>query len=629
MTHYRPKLGALVTSSGVSFRVWAPAQERVGLVLNGHDEIAMQKEPGGYFTAHVGDARAGQRYQYRLKEGLRADPVSRFQPDGPLGPSMIVDPGRFAWTDDRWRGIPERHRHVLYEMHIGTFTPEGTWSAAERHLEFLRDVGITTLEIMPIAEFSGDFGWGYDGVNLFAPTRLYGGPDDARHFIDRAHALGLAVVLDVVYNHFGPVGNFIAQFSDTFLAEPGEWGDSINFDGPGSEGVRAFVIENAAYWVAEYHFDGLRLDATHAMRDRSPEHIVAELARAARRAAGARSVLITAESEPQETALLKEGGKYSDGVDAIWNEDWHHAAFVALTGRRAAYFTDYRGNANEFAVMARHGTLYQGQWYTWQKHGRGGFALGLPGASFVSFLENHDQVANTGPGWRLFQHVNHAKWRALTAMLLLGPGIPMLFQGQEFASTRPFAYFAHHQADLAAAVRQGRAEFLAQFPALSSAAMRDLIPDPSSRQTFEAATLRIDADRERHPWSVRLHTDLLRLRRDDPVLARLGTTDVRVESSAPTDDILLQRYIAADNDRLLVVNLGDDHVCSMNDPLYASRPGMGWTRVWSSEHPDYGGGGMAPFEEGAQWLLTGGSAMLLASELRSASARPSRRNASR
>jgi maltooligosyltrehalose trehalohydrolase len=616
MSRFRPKLGAIVTSTGVSFRVWAPAQERVSLVIEGLDDIEMHADKGGYFTADVRDARAGQHYRYRLKDGLRPDPVSRFQPDGPLGPSMIVDPRGFAWTDQGWKGIADRHRHVIYEMHIGTFTSEGTWRAAERHLEQLRRIGITTLEVMPIAEFSGDFGWGYDGVHMFAPTRLYGTPDDVRHFIDCAHAAGLAVVLDVVYNHFGPVGNFIAQFSDTFLGQAGEWGDSINFDGPGSSGVREFVVENAAYWIAEFHFDGLRLDATHAMHDRSQEHIVSELARGARGAAGSRPILIVAESESQETRLLRDGGCFKDGVDAIWNEDWHHAAFVALTGHRQAYFTDYQGTANEFASMARHGFLYQGQWYTWQKHGRGGFALGLPGASFVTFLENHDQVANTGPGHRLFHHVNQAQWRTLTAMLLLGPGIPLLFQGQEFASTRPFAYFAHHDGELADAVRRGRGEFLSQFPALAGEQMQRRIPEPSSRETFEVAKLRIDEDSRRHQWAVRLHTDLLRLRREDPVFARLGTREVQVESSAPTPHVLLLRYISSDGERLLVVNLGADHLSAMNDPLLASRPGARWQRLWSSEHPDYGGGGGFSFQEEGQWMLAGSSAMLLGSERR-------------
>jgi maltooligosyltrehalose trehalohydrolase len=390
-----PTLGAVVDDRVATFRTWAPAQKAVTLVLENGPEILMTRNDEGFFSAAT-EAVPGQRYWYRLKERLRPDPASRFQPEGPLGPSVVVDPNAFSWTDENWRGAPPRHEHVIYEMHIGTFTPEGTWHAAERHLTELVDLGITTLEIMPLAEFAGEFGWGYDGVNFFAPSHLYGTPDDLRRFIDKAHAAGLAVIHDVVYNHFGPVGNFLRDFAPAFFGKPGEWGDSINYDGKDAEPVRRFVIENAAYWIHENHFDGLRFDATHGIADSSPEHIVSEMCRSARAAAGTRRIFLVGETETQDTKLLREGGIYNDGLDALWNEDWHHAAFVALTGRRQAYFTDYEGTASEFASMARHCTLFQGQWYSWQRTVRGGYAAGLPGASFVCFLENHDQVANTG-----------------------------------------------------------------------------------------------------------------------------------------------------------------------------------------------------------------------------------------
>ena len=610
---FRPRFGAVVDDSGVTFRVWAPAQKSVALALDEQKEIDMQPEDGGYFSVRVKDARAGQRYRYRIQQGLRADPASRFQPEGPLGPSEIVDPRDFKWSDAAWTGAPEPHRHVLYEMHLGTFTEEGTWAAAERQLPFLKDVGITTLEIMPIAEFAGRFGWGYDGVHFFAPTHLYGAPNDLRHFIDTAHNLGLAVILDVVYNHFGPVGNFVPEFSDTFLGgEPGDWGDSINFDGPGSEGVRAFVIENATYWIAEFHFDGLRLDATHAIHDTSKEHIISELSHAARQTAGSRRIFICAESESQDSRLLKHSGVYSDGVDAIWNEDWHHTAFVALARRRQAYFTDYQGTAPEFASMARHGFLYQGQFYTWQKNRRGGFSIGLPGASFVHFLENHDQVANTGLGWRLYQHVSGTEWRALTALLLLGSSLPMLFQGQEFASSRPFAYFADHEGELAEAVRQGRHKFLAQFPPLANPGVVAHVPDPASEETFRNAKLQhSEHDLLEHAWTVALHRDLIRLRRDDELLSRLGTPEIIVESSALDLRVLVVRYMTKADDRLLVINIGADFLCPMNDPLLAPRPGRGWALQWSSEDPKYGGGGTVPLAENDRWLIVGGSAMLM------------------
>jgi maltooligosyltrehalose trehalohydrolase len=608
----RPRFGHLVHDEGVSFRVWAPAQTDVSLVFDGGSEHPMGREDGGFFGIDIADAQPGQRYWFRLRQGLRPDPASRCQPHGPLGPSQIVDGRGFGWTDGNWPGIEAVHRQAIYEMHIGTFTCEGTWAAARDRLPRLAEMGLTTLEVMPIAEFSGTFGWGYDGVDLFAPSRLYGTPDDVRAFVDRAHALGLAVILDVVYNHFGPVGNYIADFSPTFLGKPGEWGDLFNFDGPGSSEVREFVKENAAYWIREFHFDGLRLDATQAIHDTSPDHIVSELSRAAREAAGRRSIFMVGESEPQDTRLLRRGGAYRDGLDAIWSEDWHHAAFVAATGRRDAYFTDYQGTAAEFASMARHGTLYQGQWYTWQTNRRGGYAIGLPPASWVNFLENHDQVANTGVGNRLHQQIGHGRWRALTALLLLGPTMPMLFQGQEFGATTPFTYFADHEGEVAKAVETGRLQFLTQFPGLSRPEMRDRLPRPCDRTTFERCRLR-DDERNGDSPLVRLHQDLLRLRREDAVLSQVGSDSVRIESSAPAHAIVLIRYIAGADHRLLAVNLADDHLSAMNDPLYAPVPGRRWQTIWSSEQPDYGGGGTIPFVDVGRWLIRGVSAVLLGS----------------
>jgi maltooligosyltrehalose trehalohydrolase len=426
------------------------------------------------------------------------------------------------------------------------------------------------------------------------------------------------------------VGNFIADYGPMFLGPPGEWGDLFNFDRPGSAAVRAFIVANARYWIEEFHFDGLRVDATQAINDTSPEHIVSELCRAARAAAGSRTVFMVGESEPQDTRLLKASGTFPDGLDAIWSEDWHHAAFVAATGRREAYFTDYRGSAAEFASMARFGTLYQGQWFTWQQNRRGGFALDLPPGCFVNFLENHDQVANTGLGTRLHQQVGAARWRALTALLLLGPAMPMLFQGQEFGSTSPFTYFADYEGDLAHAVERGRLQFLTQFAGLGRPEMRERLPKHNDPHMFARCALQ-DAERTADSPLVLLHRDLMRLRRTDAVIQQVGTPAIRVESSAPTPSIVLIRYSgppktqnsrtqeptsafsasSVDVERLLVINLGDDHHSPMNDPLLAPPRGGEWTLLWSSEHPQYGGGGTVPFVEAGRWLIRGQSALLL------------------
>jgi maltooligosyltrehalose trehalohydrolase len=604
--------GAFVSTVGTTFRVWAPAQSAVALVLDGAADIAMQRTPDGFFSVDVPGVRAGQRYWYRVAQGLRPDPASRWQPEGPLGPSEVVDGTQFVWSDSGWRGAGPRHRHVFYELHIGTFTREGTWTAAAERLPRLADIGITTIEVMPIAEFAGRFGWGYDGVQLYAPTRLYGTPDDVRRFVDTAHGLGLAVMLDVVYNHFGPVGNFLSEFSTTVHGPPGEWGDSINYDGPGSGPVREFMKENAAYWIREFHFDGLRLDAVNSINDGSDEHIVSEICAAARRAAGDRKVIIVAECETQDTRLIKDTHTFADGVDAMWNEDWHHSAFVLLTGRRHAYFTDYLGSALELAAMARHGFLYQGQWYSWQKQPRGGYALDLSSPCFVSFLENHDQVANTGLGEHLHRHVDQARWRALTALLLLGPNLPLLFQGQEFGSTRPFVFFADHEGELGAAVEAGRLEFLSQFPPLSTPETRAVIPKPGNVATFALCKL-LDDERNADVPLARLHRDLLHLRRDDAVLRDVGTARVRVESSASSDGIVLVRYITAADHRLLVINTAAEHRCPMNDPLFAPRAGTQWKQIWSSEQVRYGGGGAPCILDADPWLLSANSAVLLGS----------------
>jgi maltooligosyltrehalose trehalohydrolase len=311
-------------------------------------------------------ARTGMRYSLRLDQGEAAlpDPASRFQPEGPHGPSEIVDPGDFAWTDGAWRGRT-REQLVIYEMHVGTFTPDGSWEAASRELRALAELGITCLEIMPVAEFPGRFGWGYDGVNLFAPTRLYGRPIDFRRFVDRAHAHGIAVILDVVYNHFGPDGNYLKLFSAAYFTDryDNEWGEAINFDGPESGPSREFFVANAGYWIDEHHLDGLRLDATQAIFDRSEDHIIAAVARQVRSAGRGRTTFVVAENEPQHAKLARPAERGGYGLDALWNDDFHHSAMVALTGRHEAYYSDYRGRPHEFVAAAKHGFLYQGQRY--------------------------------------------------------------------------------------------------------------------------------------------------------------------------------------------------------------------------------------------------------------------------
>ncbi len=424
----------VVRGRGVHFRVWAP--EHKSVEVTGPEGLcqALRREPGeGYFSGLLADGKAGMLYKYRLNGGDSfPDPASRFQPEDPHGYSQVIDPELFAWTDQDWRGVKLRGQ-AIYEMHIGTFTREGTWKAAMEHLAYLKETGITVLEVMPVNDFPGRFGWGYDGVNPFAPTRLYGAPDDFREFVNRAHTAGLGVILDVVYNHLGPDGNYLPSFSPYYFTKDHEtdWGEAINFYAEHCAPVREFFIANAGYWIDEFHLDGLRLDATQNIYDKSKDHILAAIARAVRKEAQGKDTIVIAENEPQEVKLVtsRERGGYA--LDALWNDDFHHSAMVRLTGHNEAYYTDYLGNPQEFVSAAKYGYLYQGQWYKWQSKRRGTPTFGLPHPVFVTFIQNHDQVANSARGQRAHMVTGPGLHRAMTTLVLLAPGTPMLFQGEE------------------------------------------------------------------------------------------------------------------------------------------------------------------------------------------------------
>ena len=594
-------------------RVWAPACKTVDFVLDGaagRTVHPLDQEPDGFFSGTI-PAAAGARYWFRLDgDRLRPDPRSRFQPDGPHGPSEIVDPLDFDWTDAAWKGIDPAHQ-VIYEMHLGTYTTEGTWSAAAKQLPELAAFGITIIEVMPIADFSGRFGWGYDGVNLYAPTRLYGRPNDARAFVDRAHSLGLGVILDVVYNHLGPDGNYLGDFSKDYFTKKykNDWGGALNFEGPAP--ARDHFVENAGYWVDEYHFDGLRLDATQDVHDASPAHVLSSIAAQARAAAPGRRVYLTAENEPQDVRLVRRAEAGGFGMDAIWNDDFHHTAHVALTGRREAYFTDYLGSAQELISSAKYGYLYQGQWYHWQKKRRGTPALGLPPATFVHYLQNHDQVANSAFGRRIHELTSPGRHRALTALLLLGRATPLLFQGQEFNSSSPFLFFADLPESLRETVAEGRKEFLAQFPALTDPDVVSALAPPGDESTFTRCRLDLE-ERTKHAGSYEMHRDLLRIRRADPVITAEST---RLDGAAIASQAFVLRFVGDGEDRLLVINLG----CELDpspvpEPLLAPPEGCRWQLLWSSESVSYGGAGTPPINPNAQWHIPGESAVLLGSE---------------
>lgn len=617
----RLPIGAeVLPEGGVHFRVWAPRRQSVAVMIEnagrqGPGQLrVLDAEGNGYFSGRVAGAGAGTLYRFRLDQAEETypDPASRFQPDGPHGPSQVVDPNLFPWTDQAWRGVPLAGQ-VLYEMHIGTFTREGTWAAAARELPELAALGITVLEVMPVADFPGRFGWGYDGVDLFAPTRLYGPPEELRRFVDQAHAAGLGVILDVVYNHVGPDGNYLKAFALDYFTDryPNEWGEALNFDGEHSGPVREFFLANAGYWIDEYHMDGLRLDATQQIFDASPEHLLAAISRRVRAAAGGRATLLVAENEPQETRLVRPLDQGGYGLDALWNDDFHHSATVALTGHNPAYYTDYLGRPQEFLSAVKWGYLYQGQRYAWQKQRRGSPALDLPPAHFVTFLQNHDQVANSLRGLRCQLLTSPGRYKALTALMLLAPGTPLLFQGQEFAASSPFLFFADHRPELAKLVRKGRGEFLTQFPSLALPEVQALLTDPADPATFERSKLDL-SERPRHAAAYALHRDLLRLRREDPVFRsqRRGGVDGAVLGA---EAFVLRFFGEAGDDRLLLINLGRDlHLWQAPEPLLAPPAGRRWEVRWSSEDPRYGGDGTVSPDTEDHWRLPGEAAVVLA-----------------
>ena len=616
----RYPIGAEVISKNEThFRVWAPKADMLDVVLESSSERSAErtfhpltKERDGYFSGTVA-CGVDARYRFRLNrsENLHPDPASRFQPEGPHGSSYVIDPFAFKWTDANWRGA-KLAGQVIYEFHVGTFTPEGTWRAAAEKLELLKSDGITSLEMMPISDFPGRFGWGYDGVDLFAPTHLYGTPEDLRAFIDRAHALGLGVILDVVYNHFGPDGNYLGVYSDAYMnrQRENEWGDSINFDGENCGPVREFFITNGRYWIEEFHFDGFRFDATQSIFDNSQEYIIGAIGRAAREAAGKRSILLFAEDERQRAKLARTRERGGDDLDGVWNDDWHHAAVVAVTGRNEAYYSDYLGSPQEFIAAAKYGYLYQGQRYSWQEAPRGDPSLDLEPDAFVSFLENHDQVSNSATGDRLRLQTSPGRYRAMTALLLLGPWTPLLFQGEEFGASTPFLYFSEvGDEKLREAVKNGRFEFLAQFPSAASEEVRATLAVPYEIETFRRCKLDWSERVKNHALS-NLHRDLIKLRHEDSRLSRQseGGIDGAVLRS---ESFVLRYFDEVNHERLLVVNFGGrEELTPVPEPLLAPPADCRWEILWTSESQRYGGPGAVDIDTDEKWVLPAESALV-------------------
>jgi len=560
---HRMPFGALPQGDGgTMFRLWSPGADRVELWLEEPKRaVPMPRDAFGWAEYVSREAPPGTRYRYRIDgEMLVPDPAARYQPGDVHGASEVVDPLAYTWRDGAWTGLPPE-RLVFYELHVGTFTPDGTYRGVAERLDQLASLGITAIELMPLADFPGRWGWGYDGVLLFAPEASYGRPDDLKALVDNCHARGLAVFLDVVYNHFGPEGNYLHRYAPAFFTPRHRtlWGDGINYDGPGAEIVRSFMIHNALYWLEEFHLDGLRLDAVNAIVDDSAAHLLLELGRAVADGPGReRPVHLVLENGANEARYLERAAGRRPLYQAQWNDDVHHALHVPLTGESGGYYEDYQPPLPHLGRCLTEGFAFQGERSGYRDGLRGEPSGHLPPTAFVSFLQNHDQVGNRAMGERITALAPADAVRAATAILLLAPALPLLFMGEEWAAPEPFLFFSDLGSDLGPSVAEGRRREFARFPEFASAAMQARIPDPQAATTRTRSVLdwgRLTGS-EHQAW-LALHRTLLRVRAQAivPLLAgeptpaaswkALGETAIEVAWAFPAGTLRLVANLGA------------------------------------------------------------------------------------
>jgi len=526
----------------VRVEVWAPRASRSVEVVAGDRRAALAPGDRGSWAGDVAGLGPGDDYGFSLDGGpVRPDPRSRHQPHGVHGLSRVVDPDTFAWGDHEWRGFDLAHA-VLYEIHIGTFSPEGTFDGAVGRLDHLVDLGVDAIELMPVAEFPGRRGWGYDGVHLWAPHDAYGGPDGLRRLVDACHARGLGVLLDVVYNHVGPVGNYLGEFGPYFSERhTTTWGPAPNFDGPGADGVRSFVVDNARMWLRDYHFDGLRLDAVHALVDDSAVHLLEQLSVSVEALAAelGRPLWLIAESDLNAPRFVEPPGRGGYGLAAAWADEWHHALHAALTGERDGYYADF-GPLPLLAKALRQAWVYDGIWSPQRQRTFGRPPSALHGSQFVVSAQNHDQVGNRAAGERLGHLVKPEQLRSAAALLLSAPFVPLLFQGEEWAASTPFPYFTDLDPELGARVTAGRAQEFAAF-----GWRPEDIPDPQDPATFASAVLRWDErDEPEHAAMLAWYRELIARRRATPGLAAGPLDDVEVDLDEAAGRLVLRRRAA-------------------------------------------------------------------------------------
>ena len=529
--HSMPFGAEVLADGSVRFRLWAPNAKSVALCLEngGHGSYPLLPLENGWFELISPEAHAGSLYRFQIDHQAEVpDPASRFQPKDVHGPSAVIDPAAFSWNDEGWRGRPWEQA-VIYELHVGTFTPQGTFQGVEEKLDYLRDLGVTVIELMPLADFPGRRNWGYDGVLPFAPDSSYGTPQELKQLVQSAHARGLMVFLDVVYNHFGPEGNYLHVYAPQFFTNRHRtpWGEAINFDGPDSRAVRDFFIHNALYWLEEYHFDGLRFDAVHAIVDDSQPGILTELAQTIRERVGAnRFVHLVVENVDNNARYLgRDSGGAVKLYDAQWNDDIHHALHVVLTGESDGYYADYSPDPMPHLCRClAEGFAYQGDYSEFHREKRGEPSRQLPPTAFVSFLQNHDQVGNRAFGERITELAPARAVKLAMEILLLAPQVPLLFMGEEFAASTPFLFFCDFHGDLAAAVTNGRRSEFARFGKFSSPDVRDSIPDPNDPSTFQRSKLDWQSvSGGAHANWLHLYRELLAVRQSK-IVPHLGTS---------------------------------------------------------------------------------------------------------
>ena len=597
--------GAELTGAGVSFRTWAIGKRNVSVVIFGENdnvvrELQLRAETTGYYSVTDAASSAGTLYKYRLDGNVFPDVASRFQPQGVHGPSQVVDGRSFLWTDLEWKA-PALRELVIYELHVGTFTPEGTFAAIIPRLDHFKKLGVNAIELMPIADFAGNRNWGYDCVSIYAPSRAYGKPDGLRTLVNAAHAAGIAVILDVVYNHLGPDGNYMGAYSADYFnaAHDTPWGAAFNLDKPGSEPVRNHFAENPLYWVSEFHIDGFRLDATQAIPDDSPKHLVQEIAERAQ-AVGA---FVICEDPRNERKLLLPRDQGGYGCNAVWSDDFHHVTRVQMTKEQEGYMGYFKGTMEELVKTMREGWLFTGELQ------KDGIPRGTPGADiepehFVYCISNHDQVGNRAYGDRLNKVVPAAAYRAASALLLTGPYTPMLFMGQEWAASTPFLYFTDHYDELGRGVTEGRRKEFADFSDFRDPKKRARIPDPQALTTFTNSKLIwTELEQSPHAETLRLYSDFLRFRRTRVKERSRGCWLVAQVSRRA---IALRYRRPKQGDILILAQLlANETILEPTNELLRPAQGRTWRFEISSNEPIYGGERTGLFDpEKNQFVLT-------------------------